>query len=96
MQNTVNGLLQVLAGRLAVLGPFAKAIVPAALSLVTAGVNCAFTGTVNTNSLIIAGCGLALAVVTYFVPNIPLAPKPAAVPAAPAAPVASATPEVTK
>ena len=73
MQSAITNLFGQLANVLAPLSPFTKAIVPAALSLATAAVKCGFDGKLDATSLTIAGCGLVLALVVYFVPNKPKA-----------------------
>jgi len=59
------------------LGPFMKAITPALLSLVAAGVNTLVTGRIDQQTLVIAITGLGAALVTYLVPNTPKATPPA-------------------
>jgi hypothetical protein len=81
-QSVITHLLTSLASILGPLSPFAKAVVPAVLAVVVAGVNSAFAGKVDTVSLTIAGSGLVLALVAYLVPNVVKpAPAPAPVPA---------------
>lgn len=90
-QSVITQLLTQLASILGPLSPFAKAIVPAALALVVAVVNCLFSGSIDSLSLTIAGSGLVLALVTYLVPNIDKKPAPAPAPApAPPAPAPAA------
>ena len=72
---------------LGALGPFMKAIAPAVLALVGAGVNALATGSIDKQTLVIAITGVAAAIVTYFVPNsqTPAPPVPAPAPPAPVA-----------
>jgi len=63
------------------LGPFMKAIAPAVLALIGAGVNALVTGSIDKQTLVIAITGVAAAIVTYLVPNTPKsAPTPPAAP----------------
>ena len=86
MVDAIQGLIALLVGRLGVLSPFAKAVGPAVGALVAALVNMAFAGSFNTNSIVILAVGVAAALVTYVLPNVPassLAPAPAPAPAKP-------------
>lgn len=63
------------------LSPFMKAIAPALLALIGAGVNALVTGSIDKQTLVIAITGVAAAIVTYFVPNSQKPAKPAPAPA---------------
>lgn len=78
MQSAVSSLINLIAGRLSGVSPFAKAIVPSVSGLVGALVNMAFAGNFNTTSIVVLGVGVASALVVYLVPNKPT-PVPAPV-----------------
>jgi hypothetical protein len=51
--------------------PFAKAIMPAILTLIAASIDWLIQGTFNRQTTAIAITGLIAAIVTYLVPNAP-------------------------
>ena len=80
MQNAIGSLINLIAGRLSGISPFAKAIVPSVAGLVGSLVNMAFAGSFNTTSIVVLGVGVASALVVYLVPNkAKAAPAPAPV-----------------
>lgn len=56
------------------LTPFDKAIAPALTALIGALVTIVISGKINTTTLTVAITGVALAALTYFVPNATTAP----------------------
>ena len=90
MQPAIQALLDTLGSLVSGVSPFAKAIVPSALALVTALVNMAIAGKFDTTSLVVLACGVVASVATYLIPNLEKKAKPApAAPSAPSAPSAS-------
>lgn len=75
IQSTINGTLTQLARLLGPLSPFAKAIVPAVLSLAELAVNAIFAHSIDGAELGAALSGLVLAGGVYLIPNVPNVPK---------------------
>jgi hypothetical protein len=62
------------------LGPFMKAIAPALLALIGAGVNALVVGSIDKQTIVIAATGLIGAIITFLVPNSPPPVKVAKLP----------------